>query len=156
MTTNNASEMPLRSPLSHLFAWLEKAVGMDRPQLVSLRPWVWPDPVDADLTPPGSPPIHLPHTHHIAEETRRMFAAAGLDAIATSTFEFPPPQSRTARWLEHQGDAGRRVVDAIEVVCRSLPIVRRLGCHLMIVSRRSNRALPPDPPAGIWPGPFSG
>src|SRR4051794_17379937 len=27
MTTNNASEMPLRSPSSHLFAWLEKALG---------------------------------------------------------------------------------------------------------------------------------
>lgn len=155
MTTNNASEMPLRSPLSHLFAWIEKAVGMDRPSLISLRPWVWPEAVDPELTPDGAPPVFLPHTHHIALETRTMFAAAGLDAVRTSTFEFPPPQSKTARWLEARGEAGRRAVDLIEVVCRSLPVVRRLGCHLMIVSRRSPRPIPAAPTPGIWPGPFS-
>lgn len=155
MTTNNASEMPLRSPLSHLFAWIEKALGMDRPELISLRPWIWPEAVDADLAPPGSPPVHLPHTHHIAEETRRLFAAAGLETTTTSTFEFPPPQSATARWLEARGDAGRKVVDGIEAICTRLPLIRRLGCHLMIVSRRSEGALPRNPPAGVWPGPFS-
>ena len=30
LTTNNASEMPLRSPLSHLFVWAEKALGAVR------------------------------------------------------------------------------------------------------------------------------
>ena len=155
MTTNNASEMPLRSPLSHLFAWLEKAAGMNRPQLISLRPWVWPEPVDPELTPPGAPAVFLPHTHHIAEETRRMFATAGLDAFETSTFEFPPPQSETARWLEGHGEIGRRVVDAIELVCTRLPLVKRLGCHVMIVSRRSRRPVTAQPLPGIWPGPFS-
>lgn len=155
MTTNNASEMPLRSPLSHLFAWIEKAVGMDHPALISLRPWVWPEPVDTALTPSGAGDVFLPHTHHIAEETRRMFAAAGLDAFHTSTFEFPPPQSETARWLEAKGALGQRVVDAIEAVCTRLPVVRRLGCHVLIVSRRSRQPLASEPPRGIWPGPFS-
>lgn len=155
MTTNNASEMPLRSPLSHPLAWLEKAVGMDRPELISLRPWVWPEAVDPELTPAGSPPVFLPHTHHIAEETRRMFAAAGLESVSTSTFEFPPPQSATARWLEAHGEAGRRAVDAIEAVCTRVPVLRRLGCHLMIVSRRTPGPIPPAPPRGLWPGPLS-
>ena len=155
MTTNNASEMPLCSPLSDLFAWIEKALGMDRPELISLRPWVWPEAVDPDLTPPGAPPVFLPHTHHIAAETKAMFAAAGLDTVRTSTFEFPPPQSRTARWLEQQGGAGRRAVDVIEAACRATPFVRRLGCHLMVVSRRSDRPVASHPPPGIWPGPFS-
>lgn len=155
MTTNNASEMPSRSPLSHPFAWLEKAVGMDRPELISLRPWVWPEAVDPELTPPGSPPVFLPHTHHIAAETRRMFRAAGLEPLSTSTFEFPPPQSATARWLEQRGEPGRRAVDTIEAICTRLPVVRRLGCHLMIVSRRTPGRTPPAPPPGIWPGPLS-
>ena len=155
MTTNNASEMPLRSPLSHLFAWIEKAAGMDHPELISMRPWVWPEPVDTQLTPDGAGDVFLPHTHHIAAETRRLFAAAGLDAFHTSTFEFPPPQSRTAQWLEARGRAGQRVVDAIEATCTRLPLVRRLGCHLMIVSRRTRLPLDGAPPPGIWPGPFS-
>src|SRR3954468_23978573 len=77
MTTNNASEVPLRSPVSHLFAWLEKAFGAYHPRLISLRPWVWPWPVDADLVA-GDGRVFLPHTHHIYAETRDMFAAAGM------------------------------------------------------------------------------
>lgn len=155
MTTNNASEVPLRSPLSHLFAWLEKAIGATRPQLISLRPWVWPWPVDADLLPPGWGPVYLPHTHHIQGETARMFAAAGMDTVTWSTFEFPPPQSATARALEHAGVVGRRAVDVIEAVARRTPVVRRLGCHLMIVARKTRPQLSATPPPGIWPGPFS-
>ena len=155
MTTNNASEMPLRSPLSHLFAWIEKAIGMDHPGFISRRPWVWPEPVDPELTPHGSSDVFLPHTHHIAAETRAMFSAAGLEHIETSTFEFPPPQSATAKWLEAQGSAGHRAVDAIEAVCTRLPLLRRLGCHVMIVSRRSRLSANASPPPGIWPGPFS-
>ena len=41
-------------------------------------------------------------------QTRAMFAAAGLDTFHFSTFEFPPPQSATARWLDGQGETGRR------------------------------------------------
>ena len=32
MTTNNASEMPLYSPLTHLLPWVEKAMGAIRPR----------------------------------------------------------------------------------------------------------------------------
>ena len=59
MTTNNASEVPLRSPLSHLFAWIEKALGAEHPELISRRPWVWPVPVDPTLLPPDSPPMPI-------------------------------------------------------------------------------------------------
>jgi SAM-dependent methyltransferase len=154
MTTNNASEVPLRSPLSHLFAWLEKAFGATHPQLISLRPWVWPWPVDADLLPPGSPEVYLPHTHHIMAQTRQMFAAAGLVTEHWSTFEFPPPQAATAQWLDKRGEPGRRAVDVIEAVCRTTPLVKRLGCHVFMVARRAPGGAA-KPPPGIWPGPFS-
>src|SRR5205085_1504930 len=51
MTTNNASEMPLWSPLTHLFAWLEKAFGAYHPALISRRPWVWPHKMDRSILP---------------------------------------------------------------------------------------------------------
>ena len=155
MTTNNASEVPLRSPLSHVGPWLEKALGATRPALITRRPWVWPEPVDPALTPPGSGPVYLPHTHHIYAQTRDLFAAAGLEAERWSTFEFPPPQSRTARWLDTKGAAGRRAVDVIEAVATRTPGVRRLGCHLMVVARRTGACIPAEPPPGSWPGPFS-
>ena len=155
MTTNNASEVPLRSPLSHAFAWLEKALGANRPELISLRPWVWPVPVHESLLPPGSPPVYLPHTHHISAETRAMFAAAGMATIDWSTFEFPPPQAATTAWLERRGAAGRRVVDAVERVAQALPLVNRLGCHLFVIARKDDQPASPAPPPGVWPGPFS-
>jgi len=155
MTTNNASEVPLRSPLSHLLAWLEKALGATHPELISYRPWVWPEPVDPEILPPGSPPIYVPHSHHIYAETRRLFAAAGLDTFQWSTFEFPPPQSATAQWLDRRGEPGKRLADAVEAVARSTPGVRRLGCHLFMLARRTGEPVAPRPPAGVWPGPLS-
>ena len=155
MTTNNASEVPLRSPLSHLFAWIEKALGADHPRLISLRPWVWPEAVHPSLLPEGSAPVFLPHTHHIMAETRDMFAAAGLQTFRWSTFEFPPPQSATARALEKRGAAGRRMVDGIEWTAQRTPLIRRLGTHVFMVSRKTSEPVSPTPPPGIWPGPFS-
>ncbi len=156
MTTNNASEVPLYSPLSHLFAWVEKALGADHPQLISLRPWIWPEPVDPELLEPGTPPIYVPHTHHIQAETRRMFAAAGLETFHWSTFEFPPPQAASARWLDARGEWGERVVDALEAICQRTPVIRRLGCHVFMVSRKVGPPVAASPPPGVWPGPFSG
>jgi SAM-dependent methyltransferase len=155
MTTNNASEVPLRSPLSHLFAWLEKAVGAQVPRLISLRPWAWPFPVERDLVPDGAPDVFLPHTHHIQGQTRRMFAAAGLQTFRWGSFEFPPPQSRIAAWLERHGETGLRIADAIEAVARYTPLVRRLGTHLLMVARRTDEPVAPSPPPTIWPGPMS-
>jgi SAM-dependent methyltransferase len=155
MTTNNASEVPLRSPLSHALAWVEKGLGATRPGLISLRPWVWPEPVHESLLPPGSQPVFLPHTHHIYGETRVLFAAAGLDTFEWSTFEFPPPQAATTAWLERRGEQGQRAVDVIEAVARRTPGIRRLGCHLFMLARRSSRPVPPAAPPGLWPGPFS-
>lgn len=155
MTTNNASEVPLRSPLSHILAWAEKALGVHRPELISLRPWIWPSPVDQELLPPGSPKVYLPHTHHIFGQTRELFASAGLDTIHFSTFEFPPPQSASARWLDDRGELGRRVVDVIERVAQATPVVRRLGCHMLVVSRKARQPVATRPPEGVWPGPFS-
>jgi len=154
MTTNNASEVPLRSPLTHLLPWLEKAIGAYRPGRISLRPWVWPEAVSRDLLPEASPDVFLPHTHHIYAETRGMFAAAGLDTFHFSTFEFPPPQSATAQWLDRKGEGGQRVVDAIETVAKRMPLVNRLGCHLFMVARKTGAPVAAEPPPGIWPGPF--
>jgi len=157
LTTNNASEAPLRTPLSHLFAWLEKMVAADRPGLMSLRPWVWPEPVDRSLLglPDDAPDVYLPHTHHIPAQTQELFAAAGLSPVSWSTFEFPPPQSAMASWLDRHGPAGRRAVDRIEALCRATPGLRRLGTHLFMVFRRTDAPLSSSPPPGIWPGPFS-
>jgi SAM-dependent methyltransferase len=156
MTTNNASEVPLRSPVSDLFAWLEKGLGATRTDLISLRPWVWPDPVDPALTPAGSGPVYIPHTHHIYGETRDLFAAAGLTTFWWSTFEFPPPQAATIAWLDRRGELGKRTVDRIEAIASRTPGVRRLGCHLFMVARKHGAPIAAAPPAGVWPGPFSG
>jgi hypothetical protein len=83
-----------------------------------------------------------------------MFAAAGLETIEAASFEFPPPQSRTARWLDGEGERGRKLADLLEAVCQATPLVNRLGCHLMMVARRVPGGSP-TPPPGIWPGPFS-
>ncbi len=156
MTTNNASEVPLRSPLTHLFAWIEKAFGATSPGLISLRPWVWPEKVDESLLPKGSSDVYLPHTHHIAAQTSAMFEAAGMSTVDWSTFEFPPPHGLTARVLERMNGTGRRIVDVIEAIARATPLVRRLGTHLFIVSRKTSAASAQSPPAGVWPGPLSG
>lgn len=155
MTTNNASEVPLRSPMSHLFAWLEKAFGAYRPELISMRPWIWPWPVDDDLTPEGSPPVYIPHTHHIYAQTRDMFAAAGLDTFHFSTFEFPPPQAVLSQRLDKMGEFGQQAVDVLERVAQATPLVNRLGGHLLMISRKNRPPVAPAPPPGIWPGPFS-
>jgi SAM-dependent methyltransferase len=154
MTTNNASEMPLRFPLSDPLAWLEKALGFRHDQLISHRPWVWPWPVDRALLPDGAPDVYLPHTWHKQAETSRMFEAAGMRTTVATTFEFPPPQSATAAWLEARGEAGRRAVDVLEAVCQATPLLRRLGCHVLMVARREPGGSAAPPP-GIWPGPFS-
>lgn len=155
MTTNNASEVPLRSPLTHLFAWLEKAFGAYRPQWISLRPWVWPYKVDRALLPDGAPDVWVPHTHHIYAETRAMFAAAGFDAFQFSTFEFPPPQSQWAKFFDARGAWGRKAVDRVERVCRAVPLLNRLGCHMLVVCTKRRAPVAPTPPPGVWPGPFS-
>src|SRR5438046_8130918 len=49
ITTNNPSEVPTRSPLSHMVAWIEKSVGADHPRLSSVRPWVRREHVDREL-----------------------------------------------------------------------------------------------------------
>jgi SAM-dependent methyltransferase len=156
LTTNNASQMPLVAPTTNPLAWLEQALGAYRRGLISRRPWVWPEPVDATLLPAGSPPVYLPHTWHIQEETRELLAAAGLEVTTFSTFEFPPPESATAAFLERRGPAGRRVVDVIEAACRRVPLVNRLGCHLLLVAVKAGEAVAETPPPGLWPGPFSG
>jgi hypothetical protein len=154
MTTNNASEMPLRFPLSDPFAFVEKALGFRHDRLISHRPWVWPEPVSADLLDEGVTAAWVPHTWHKQGETRRMFAAAGLRTIKAGSFEFPPPQSRTARWLDARGRGGQRLVDTVEAVFQATPLVNRLGCHLLMVAKRVEAGAA-SPPAGIWPGPFS-
>ncbi|MCU1594806.1 MAG: SAM-dependent methyltransferase [Frankiales bacterium] len=154
MTTNNASEMPLRFPLSDPLAFLEKALGFRHPGLISHRPWVWPWPIDRSILPEDAPDVWMPHTWHKQAETARMFAAAGMDTIHASTFEFPPPQSATAAWLDKRGQTGRTLVNALERICQSTPLLNRLGCHVLMVASRTQSGSA-QPPPGIWPGPFS-
>ncbi|HEX3705314.1 MAG TPA: class I SAM-dependent methyltransferase [Mycobacteriales bacterium] len=154
MTTNNASELPLRFPLFDPGSFIEKALGFRHDRLISHRPWVWPEPVSAEVLDEGTSAAWVPHTWHKQAETRRMFAAAGLSTVDASTFEFPPPQSRSAAWFDRRGTLGRRLVDLVEVVCSKTPLVNRLGCHVMMVATRTEGGSP-TPPPGIWPGPFS-
>ena len=155
MTTNNASEMPLRSPLTHLFAWAEKAIGARRPALISYRPWIWPEAVDPEILTGDGGPVYVPHTHHIYAETRNLFRAAGMETFHWSSFEFPPPQAELSRWLDARGAPGRRVVDAIEVVGQHTPVVRKMGCHIFMHARKVGPPVAASPPPGVWPGPFS-
>ncbi|MGN6473293.1 MAG: class I SAM-dependent methyltransferase [Mycobacteriales bacterium] len=154
MTTNNASEMPLRFPLFNPGAFVEKAIGFTHDGVISHRPWVWPYPVSPEILEAGIEAAYVPHTWHKQAETRRMFTAAGLMTVSASTFEFPPPQSRTAAWFDRRGALGRRLVDMLEAVCRRTPGLNRLGCHVMMVAKRTDGGLA-SPPPGIWPGPFS-
>lgn len=156
LTTNNASEVPLVSPLRQPLAWLEKIVGADVPPLISHRAWVWPQKVDTALLPEGSGDVYVPHTHHIPAETRRLLGAAGMETIRWSSFEFPPPHSRTARALERMGAPGRRMADMIEAAARVTPLVRRLGTHLFVVARKARAPVTATAPPGVWPGPLSG
>lgn len=152
MTTNNASEAPLRSPITDPLSWLEKGLGASRPSLISHRPWIWPHRIDPDLLPPGAPDTYVPHTHHIYAETSALFAAAGLRSVRWGTFEFPPPQSGTAALLARMGGFGLAVADALETVAQRAPFVRRLGTHLFVVARKIGEPVAPRPPAGVWPG----
>lgn len=154
LTTNNASEMPCRSPLTHPLAYVEKALGAKAPKLVSYRPWVWPYPMDRELLAAGAADVYLPHTHHIFEETRRLFAAAGLETRWWRTFEFPPPQSASAQRLARLGRVGRIAVDILESIAARTPLVNRLGCHLMIEAIKVGDPVSPRPRPGIWPGPL--
>lgn len=156
MTTNNASEVPLRSPLTHVFAWAEKVAGAYKPSLISRRPWVWPEPVPSALVPDGADEVHLPHTHHIFAETRDMFGAAGLDVFRFTTFEFPPAQSDLARWFEAAGAPGKRAVDVLEAIAHAVPGVNKLGAHMLVVSCKTREPVATAPPVGVWSGPFSG
>jgi hypothetical protein len=110
--------------------------------------------VDRSILPPDAPDVWMPHTWHKQAETARMMAAAGLRTVHASTFEFPPPQSRTARQLDRAGGLGRRASDVLEVICTRLPLVRNLGCHVLMVAERTAGGTP-TPPPGVWPGPFS-
>lgn len=154
LTTNNASEMPLRFPLSDPLSFLEKALGFRHDRLISHRPWVWPWPIDRSILPPDAPDVWMPHTWHKQAESSRMFAAAGLTTVHASTFEFPPPQSASAKWFDKRGATGRHLVDGLEALCQSVPLVNRLGCHVLMVAEKGTEGLPAPPP-GIWPGPFS-
>jgi hypothetical protein len=84
-----------------------------------------------------------------------LFRTAGLETVHASTFEFPPPQSASARWLDRQGATGRRIVDVLERCCQATPLLNRLGCHVLMVARRLDTPVPAAPPPGAWPGPFS-
>jgi len=153
MTTNNACEVPLRSPLANPLAWFEKALGTGHPSLISHRHWVWPEPVDRELLPAQAEDVYVPHTHHIPAETCGMLASAGLKTPRWSTFEFPPPQSVTAALLAKAGSAGRRLADATEWVAQHAPLVNRLGTHLFMLARKTGAPVAADPPPGVWPGP---
>jgi SAM-dependent methyltransferase len=155
LTTNNASQMPLDPPTTNPLAWLEKAYGAHHAELISHRPWVWPHPIHPDLLPPNAPAVYVPHTWHIQDQTRKLLAVAGLQVTHFSTFEFPPPESATSRALEAQGQRGQQAVDAIESVLRQIPLVNRLGAHLLLVAEKVANPATPRPPAGVWPGPFS-
>ncbi len=156
LTTNNASELPLVSPFRQPLAWMEKVIGADIPSLISHRPWVWPQKVDPALLPEGSGDVYVPHTHHIPAETRRLLHSAGLSTLRWSSFEFPPPHSRTAGVLERMGATGRKTADALEATARATPFMRRLGTHLFVVARKTHAPVEATAPDGVWPGPFSG
>jgi SAM-dependent methyltransferase len=153
LTTNNASEMPELSPFADPLTWLERMISYRWPAALAFRNLTWMDPINDPADPlPREAPTYAPHQHLAAAELRRFGTDAGLEVIASSTFEFPVPQAATTERLRRLIDwnpaLGRAVVDTIERFCALAPGIRLLGTHNLLVLRK--KAEPRPEPTAPW------
>lgn len=155
ITTDNASEMPARSILSHPLQWLEHALSTDYPRLLSFRAWAWPQPIDAELHPDTPGPLFVPHTHHLRRELETMADRAGLAVTRWFSFEFFGHQTAVAQALVRLGERGLRLDSLVERVVRRIPVIRRMGVRQALVATKRTEALHRQPVADAWHGPWS-
>lgn len=155
LTTNNAAEMPERSPLVDPLLWGERWLARRWPAVLCFRTLTWPDPIHPSVDPlPRGTPTHVPHVHYAAVELRRLAAAVGLETVAHASFEFPAPQSQLAgalRWLSaHCAAIGDRCSDVVDRLCALTPGVRSMGTHNLLVLRKVGPT-PVTVPDRWWP-----
>ena len=158
LTTNNAGEMPVSSPLADPLSWVERLIGRWHPSVLSFRNLTWDVPIPPEADPlPSDSPTFAPHLHMSFAELRDLAADAGFELLSATSFEFPAPQSRFAGWLRKLYDLapglGRRVSDGIERAVAAVPGLSGMGTHNLLVLRkvRSARIRPSQPwwPAGL-------
>jgi 2-polyprenyl-3-methyl-5-hydroxy-6-metoxy-1,4-benzoquinol methylase len=155
LTTNNASEMPEVSPLCDPVAWLERLAARWHPGVLAFREVIWPQPVPRELDPrPVDTPTHPLHIHLSYSELRDLGASAGLRVEASTSFHFPPPQTRAAGWLRRLSErwpgAGDHVTDLVEATCAHVPLLRFMGTHNLLVYTKVAEPLP-LPAEPWWP-----
>ena len=153
MTTNNASEMPLHLAAQEPARVDREGAGCHSPRAdLAASVGVAASPSTPTSCRRASTACTFPHTHHIYEETRRLFAAAGLDTFHWSTFEFPPPQSVTDQWLEARGQRGNPVGRRDRAGVPPDPAGEPPGLppvHARPQGRTAGQQ--PEPPDGLWP-----
>jgi SAM-dependent methyltransferase len=155
LTTNNNSEFPLVAPWRDPLTWVERLVGRHRPEALAFRNITWHLPINDDADPlPRNAPTYAPHFWFCFAELRDLAADAGFELLHTSSFEFPPPQSKTAMWMRtltarhpRRGDA---VSDVVERLVALTPGLRMMGTHHCLVFRKVAPARP-QPRVPWWP-----
>ena len=155
LTTNNNSEMPLVTPWRDPLSWAERLVGRRRPRALAFRNLTWHLPMNEDVDPlPREAPTYVPHLWFCFRELRDLAADAGYELLDASSFEFPPPQSKTAMWMrrltERDARRGHAVSDAFERAVAATPGLRMMGTHHCLVFRKVAEARP-RPAVPWWP-----
>jgi len=155
LTTNNASEMPVISPVRDPLTWGERLAGRWWPRLLAFRNITWHEPINREADPlPDEAPTYAPHFHFSYRELRDLGEDAGLRLIMSGSFEFPAPQSRFAGWLRRLTAArphlGNAVADALEHAVATLPGINLMGTHHVVVFRKVGPPRP-DPRVPWWP-----
>lgn len=156
LTTNNAAEMPDRSPVVDPLLWFERWLAVRWPKVLSFRNLTWPEPIHPSVDPlPREAPTYAPHIHYSPVELRRLADRCGMETVLEGSFEYPVPQSRLAEWLRclsaFAPDLGDRCSDFVDRALGTLPGVHRLGTHTLLVLRKT-RPTPASVPDGWWPG----
>jgi SAM-dependent methyltransferase len=155
LTTNNNSEMPLVAPWRDPLSWAERLAGRRRPRLLAFRNITWHLPMNEEVDPlPREAPTYVPHFWFTFRELRDLAADAGFELLSASSFEFPPPQSKTAMWMRRMAERhprrGHLVSDTVEALVARTPGLRMMGTHHCLVFRKVGEARP-QPSVPWWP-----
>lgn len=155
LTTNNASEMPVVSPLVDPGQWLERLLGRWWPRLLAFRNITWYAPINREVDPlPAEAPTYAPHFHFAFSELRDLAADAGFELLSQGSFEFPAPQSPLADRLRRLSARtpwlGNLLSDAVEYGVAAIPGLNLMGTHHELVFRKVG---PPrnEPRTPWWP-----
>ncbi|MFN2464911.1 MAG: class I SAM-dependent methyltransferase [Candidatus Dormibacteria bacterium] len=143
LTTNNAGEMPTRSPGHDPLQWCERLLGRWFPALMAFRNLTWDEPINDPADPLSrEAPTYAPHRHFTYAELRDLAHQCGLEVELSRSFEFPAPQSTAAVWLRTLTDRHPALGDALaggfEWAAGRVPGLRLMGTHHLLVLRRAD------------------